>query len=94
MVKSNYDLITKAKAYPKKQLWKAIWKWKPTKKVKTFPWLLVNDKLFTNVNLVSKKMSTCAYCLRCGAELKTSLYAIRDYTYVRDVRLRHLNPKY
>ncbi|XP_019181390.1 PREDICTED: uncharacterized protein LOC109176414 [Ipomoea nil] len=58
--------------------WAWIWKLKVVEKVKTFVWLLLKDKLLTNLERMKRHMTTDSSCASCGFGEESTSHLLRD----------------
>ena len=92
MVKSTYSFIVGGSTNNNRSILRAIWRSPCPKRVKTFIWLLLKNKLLINDCKVAKHLSIDDSCPRCRMEIETCLYAIRDYSKVKDCWYRLVHP--
>lgn len=57
-------------------------------RVQAFAWVLVHDRLFTNVAKAKRGLSNVRSCSFCGAAQESTLHALRDCPFAASVWLR------
>ena len=72
--------------------WRSIWKWKGRERIKTFIWLMCQDRLLTNTARFARNMTEDNRCQKCEREIETSLHVIKDYLVVSYTWLRMVKP--
>ena len=77
-IKSAFDLIDGHRWDEDHPKWKVVWKWRGPEKVKTFLWLVMNDKLLTNMEHVRRHMTNIVMRGRCHVDSEIALHVLRD----------------
>ena len=67
------------------RLFKELWKIKGPQRLKMFMWVMVNDALLTNHVRARKGLSSLDTCILCGSSLDTTLHALHNYIYVKEL---------
>ncbi|KAK4258548.1 hypothetical protein QN277_004989 [Acacia crassicarpa] len=76
-VKSAYDSLRPLANLPDK-LWGSIWKIKAPERCKIFLWLVLHNRLLTNVSRCKRGLSEDGRCPVCKVDLETLLHVLRD----------------
>lgn len=84
-VKTTYGLITRWRREDKWAGWKKIWSLRVHQRVRDCVWLLVHDKILTNVSRWRMGISITARCSRCNEPWEDSLHVFRDCHKARKV---------
>ncbi|RYR22588.1 hypothetical protein Ahy_B03g067891 [Arachis hypogaea] len=83
-LKSAYKSIIDD-ATPSDELFKLVWKWKGTERIKSFLWLAAHNVLLTNVERRRRHMSNSAQCSICNATDEDILHVLRDCPFAKAV---------
>ncbi|CAN1170479.1 Putative ribonuclease H protein At1g65750 [Linum perenne] len=77
-IRSAYDLIVKpANPNPDAQ-WELVWKWKGPARIQHFLWLVMHDRLLTNLERKRRHLSADSRCSRCGNSEESVTHILRD----------------
>ena len=77
-LKTADDSLIHPSANNNRSLWRYVWKWKGLKRIKTFIWLMVQEKILANETRYIRHMTDNSQCQRCGRNGESFLPAIRD----------------
>ncbi|CAN1193986.1 Putative ribonuclease H protein At1g65750 [Linum perenne] len=84
-VKTGYllakDLIHRAE----QPIWKRVWKWEGSQRVRNFLWIAVSGKLLTNVERCRKHISNCSDCGICTGVAENCEHILRSCPVARQV---------
>ncbi|KAF7837882.1 ribonuclease H [Senna tora] len=72
--------------------WKSIWKLHVPQRVRSFMWLLMHEKLLTNVERCRRRIADSTVCDRCGGISEDIIHALRDCNKAKDIWLRLVKP--
>ncbi|KAK4283181.1 hypothetical protein QN277_000163 [Acacia crassicarpa] len=76
-VKSAYDSLRPTEVHPDK-LWSTIWKIKAPERCRIFMWLVLHNRLLTNVSRCKRGISTDGRCQICQVDEESLLHVLRD----------------
>ncbi|EEF28145.1 conserved hypothetical protein [Ricinus communis] len=66
-------------------LWRYVWKWDSPQGIRMFLWLVVWEKLLTNVECHKRHLTNDTSCARCSAANEDVLHALRDCPKVKRI---------
>lgn len=73
--------------------WNLIWKLQVQQRVRVFLWVLAHEKILTNLERATRRMTSSALCVRCREEEESALHAVRDCKMAKEVWERLLPPE-
>ncbi|GLT51765.1 hypothetical protein SLA2020_251510 [Shorea laevis] len=75
---SAYNLLLKCVSSPIAGCWSNLWKVRAPPKTKTLLWLMLHNKVLTNVSRMAKGLTSDDSCPRCHIEREDVLHLFRD----------------
>lgn len=93
-VRSAYELASKsAEEEVSWGWWKLLLRMEATQRVKVFSWIMVHNKLLTNMDRWKRKQTADPVFMRCHRGAEDSLLAIRDCPWARGVWKAPIKPE-
>ena len=86
-IKYAFDLVDGHRWDEDHPKWKVVWKWRGPERVNSFLWLVMNDKLLTNMERVRRHMTDIAMCGRYHVDSEVVLHVLRDYHFSTQIWL-------
>ncbi|CAN1777551.1 Putative ribonuclease H protein At1g65750 [Linum perenne] len=77
-IRSAYDLIVKPSNPNLDAHWDLVWKWKGPARIKHFLWLVMHDRLLTNLERKRRHLSTDSRCSKCGNPEESVTHILRE----------------
>ncbi|KAK9010379.1 hypothetical protein V6N11_036890 [Hibiscus sabdariffa] len=91
-VRSAYKALTADSAAPLVPIsantiacWPRIWKLQVQQRVRVFLWLVLHQRIMTNVERKRRNLATSDVCARCQSEIETIVHVLRDCPQARQV---------
>ena len=58
--------------------WRLVWDWMGPERIKTFLWLVMHERLLTNLECLKRGMTTDGTCSICNVDEETTLHVLHD----------------
>ncbi|CAN1813020.1 Putative ribonuclease H protein At1g65750 [Linum perenne] len=84
-IKSAYHIVCNLGETMIADPWLSVWKWKGPHRAKLFLWLVVHEKILTNVGRKRRKLTDDESCANCPTQSETVLHALGDCKLAMDV---------
>lgn len=65
--------------------WRKVWKLGVQQRIRVFLWVSAHGKLMTNLERWKRRMAANPLCIRCAEAEESSLQAIRDCVFAKEV---------
>ncbi|MBA0799028.1 hypothetical protein Gohar_009564, partial [Gossypium harknessii] len=82
---SAYRKVCEDTLNPKEAFWRIPWKFKGPHRIRFFIWLVLKQKLLTNVERVRRGCGSSNTCSICGHVLENVMHILRDYPTAKGV---------
>ncbi|CAN1809470.1 Putative ribonuclease H protein At1g65750 [Linum perenne] len=90
-VKTGYLLAKELTNRDEQHLWKRIWKWEGSQRVRNFLWIAASGKMLTNAERVRRHLSSNSDCGICPGEAETCEHILRSCPMASQVWDKALN---
>ncbi|KAE8664772.1 hypothetical protein F3Y22_tig00112738pilonHSYRG00339 [Hibiscus syriacus] len=77
-VKKTYHMLHEEQWDKHDNVWQVAWKFDGPRRIRTFIWLILKNKLSTNLERTRKGISSDLSCLACGNSEESILHILRD----------------
>ena len=76
--KSAYLALSKMMVNDEDSFWSFVWHWRGPQRIRTFMWVVGQNRLKTKVELFRRHIGADMSCARCGCFIENTLHALRD----------------
>ncbi|KAH9733957.1 putative ribonuclease H protein [Citrus sinensis] len=76
--KSAYLALSKMTINDEDSFWSFVWHWRGPQRIRTFLWVVGQNRLKTKAELFRRHIGADMSCARCGCLIENTLHALRD----------------